>query len=224
MQTKEKQAVITEKVLKYKTNKEKYEYNELFTILAPHVEKRALYFIKNIDKGNLLVDEQEYISVALFEGLHNAIESYCIEKNDNFMPYLYICVDNALKSQVGKDNTFKRKVNEQAITYTELMSRLGGSDLSILDRLDIFVSEDRNIKNIVDKSEELELIKRFRQAKGDLKADIIKCYTLEEDLQRENICKIFGENKYDSKIRARACRIRKEFREFLSECNTQLTY
>lgn len=194
-------------------------YNELFNMLAVTLETRAKNFIKSINKNTLLVDKEEYISVAMFEGFHKAVESFEVEKSNNFVPYLYKCVDNALKSQVGKDNADKRKVNEQAITYTGLVAMLGGQDLSDLDRLDTFVSEDTAIERLINTAEEPEMVKRFRQAKGDLKADVILCYTLEEDLQQQAICEVYGEIEYEGKVKVRACRVRKEFKEFLLSCN-----
>lgn len=216
------QKIITERVAEYKKTEgalKTYLYNEIFSILAPTLEKRAINFIKSANKNTLLVDTEEYISVALYEGLHKAIESYDVEKNDNFIPYLYRCVDNALKSQVGKDNADKRKVNEQAITYTGLVAMLGGQDLSDLDRLDTFVSEDTAIERLINTAEEPEMVKRFRKAKGDLKADVILCYTLEEELQQKAICEVYGETEYEGKVKVRACRVRKEFKDFLLSCN-----
>lgn len=213
---------ITERVSNYKkaegTTKEKI-YNDIFNTLAPVLEKRAKNFIKSTDKNTLLVDVEEYISVALYEGFHKAIESFDIEKNNNFMPYLYRCVDNALKSQVGKDNADKRKINEQAITYTGLVAMLGGQDISDLDKLDTFVAEDKAIERLINTAEEPEMVKRFRKAKGDLKADVILCYTLEEDLQQKAICEVYGETEYEGKVKVRACRVRKEFKDFLLSCN-----
>lgn len=216
------QRIITEKVVAYKKAEgadKTVLYNELFTLMAPTLEKRAKNFIKSINKNTLLVDIEEYISVALFEGFHKAVESFNNEKNNNFVPYLYFCVDNALKSQVGKDTADKRIVNEQAITYTGLVAMLGGQDLSDLDRLDTFVSEDTAIEKLVNTTEEPEMVKRFRQAKGDLKADVILCYTLEEDLQQKAICEVYGETEYEGKVKVRACRVRKEFKDFLLSCN-----
>lgn len=218
----ETQRIITERVVEYKRTEGTQKtatYNELFNSLAPTLEKRAKNFIKSINKNTLLVDVEEYISVALFEGFHKALESFNIEKNSNFMPYLYLCVDNALKTQVGKDNADKRKVNEQAITYTGLVAMLGGQDLSDLDRLDTFVSEDTAIERLINTAEEPEIVKKFRQAKGDLKADVILCYTLEEDLQQKAICEVYGETEYEGKVKVRACRVRKEFKDFLLSCN-----
>ena len=109
----ETQKIITMRVIEYKKAigvQKTTIYNELFNIIAPKLETRAKNFIKSINKSTLLVDTEEYISVALFEGFHKAIESFDIEKNNNFVPYLYFCVDNALKSQVGRDNADKRKV------------------------------------------------------------------------------------------------------------------
>lgn len=216
------QKIITERVVEYKRTGGTVKtciYNEIFNMLTPTIEKRAVNFIKSTNKNTLLVDTEEYISVALFEGLHKAIESYDIEKNDNFIPYLYRCVDNALKSQVGKDCADRRIVNEQAITYTGLVAMLGGQDLSDLDRLDTFVSEDTAIERLINTTEEPEMVKEFRKAKGDLKADVILCYTLEEDLQQKAICEVYGETEYEGKVKVRACRVRKEFKEFLLSCN-----
>lgn len=218
----ETQRIITDKVIAYKraegTDKTAL-YNELFTIMAPTLENRAKNFIKSINKNTLLVDIEEYISVALYEGYHKAVESFDYDKNNNFVPYLYFCVDNALRSQVGRDNADKRKVNEQAITYTGLVAMLGGQDLSDLDRLDTFVAEDTAIEKLINTAEEPEMVKRFREVKGDLKADVILCYTLEEDLQQQAICEVYGETEYEGKVKVRACRVRKEFKEFLLSCN-----
>lgn len=222
MKTVETQKVITNRVVEYKEaqgNLKEYIYNDIFTTLAPKLENRAKNFLKTINKNTLLVDTEEYISVALFEGFHKAIESFDSDKNNNFIPYLYFCVDNALKSQVGKDNADKRKVNEQAITYTGLVAMLGGQDLSDLDRLDTFISNDIAIENLLDTAEEPESVKAFRKAKGDLKADVILCYTLEEDLQKEAICKVYGETEYEGKVKVRAYRVREEYKKFLLTCN-----
>lgn len=222
MLTIEMQKNITNKVIEYKkaTGATKtYIYNEIFTQLAVYIEERAKHFIKSISKNTLLVDIEEYISVALFEGFHKAIESFDVKKCDNFIPYLYLCINNALKSQVGKDNADKRKVNEQAITYTGLIAMLGGDDLSDLDKMDTFISEDKEIERLINTVEEVDSVRAFRKAKGDLKADVILCYTLEEDLQAKAICEVYGESEYGGKVRARACRVRKEFKEFLLSCN-----
>lgn len=218
----EKQIIITNKVLLYKSAKGKVKgelYNELFTTMAPILEKRARNFIKSVNKNSLLVDIDEYISIALYEGFHKAIESFNNEKNNNFVPYLYYCVDNAFKSQVGKDNTHKRRINELAITFTGLLDWIGGKSLSDLDRLDVFVSEDTAIERLINTEEEPESIKKFRKAKGDIKANVILCYTLEEDLQQQAICRVYGETEYEGKVKVRACRVRKEFKDFLLSCN-----
>lgn len=222
MRRKETQRQITEKVVEYKKAEgmaKTLVYNELFNLVVPTLELRAKNFLKSINKNTLLVDVEEYISVALYEGFHKAVESFDIVKNNNFVPYLYSCVDNALKSQVGKDNADKRKINEQVITYTGLLAMLGGQVLSDLDTLDTFVSEDTYIERLVNTAEEPEMVKRFRKVKGDLKADVILCYTLEEDLQKKAICEVYGETEYEGKVKVRACRVRKEFKDFLVNCN-----
>lgn len=214
----EKQKNITEKVINYKKAEgaeKKYLYNDLFTELLETLENRAKNFIKSIDKASLLVDMEEYKSVAIYEGFHKAIESFDSEKCNNFMPYLYFCVDNALKSQVGRDKADKRKINEQAITFTHLVAQLGGQDFSDLDRTKEFVSNDGGIEKLINTAEEPEVITRFRELAGDFKADVVLCLTLEEDIQKEAICGVYGESEYNGKVRVGVCRIKKEFKNLL---------
>jgi len=214
------QKEITLKVVEYKyaTGWKKDDlYSELFNMLAPKLEARAKNFLKAIGKNTLLVDENQYISVALYEGFHKSLESFDINKNNNFIPYLYFCTDNALKTQVGKDNSDVRKINEQVVTYTGLVSMLGGHDLSDLDSLDVFVAND-TIDELLSSIEEPEMVSEFRKVGGDLKADVILCYTLRKDLQQDAVCRVYGVTDY-STVKTKACRARQEFKKFLLSRN-----
>ena len=214
----DEQKIITGMVVEFiEGGKENIElYNAIYNRVEKEVQNRAKNFIKSNNKESLLVDLDEYRSVALYDGFHKAINSYDINKNKNFIPYMYTCVDNALKSQVGKDKADKRIVNEQAITYTALASKMEeqGAGLDYLDCFKDNVStEDRVLKD----NRLAMIFKEYGEIHGADKLQVLLAYELSGQLERTvRINEIYGEpdsTTLSPKIKKRVERIKKQVRE-----------
>ncbi len=214
------QSRITEMVKEYlRGNSENTElYSEIYNSIEQEVSNRARKFIVSTNKSSLLVDIEQYISVALYEGFHKAIESYTVNKNKNFIPYLYTCVDNALKTQLGKDNADKRKINEQAVTYSALTASTEEQGIG-LDYLECF-KEKNSAEDMALEINPLAIIfEEYGKKYGKDKLAVLEAYEIEKQADRtKRINEILGlgsETVLCDKAKKKVERIKKQFKEFM---------
>lgn len=181
--------------------------------IYPEVRKKAESYAKS--KGEQFrIDADTLLSIALYEGVKRALNSWDIEKGDFITRLLYMLPNvfmDHIRTEVLVD---KRKT---LITATSISTPIDGDCLTLEDTL---IDNDKTVEELVIPSLVSEIFDLYTKSHGKDKADIAKIiFLFEGSLENRNkaICRFYGVDTYNATIRKRVERVKKHFQDFCQE-------
>lgn len=147
-------------------------------------------------------DRDNVITYCLYEWLNRIINSFDETKGD-FVTFFFATLNRGILNALQPQLTKKNEINLNVVS-TELDVNEDGT--SLLDMLEAEEPEADFSDEMLDKLE------AFAQKKGEQAKQVLMCFAyLEGQARTKAICKIYGVEEYNSTIRKRVERLKKEF-------------
>lgn len=177
------------------------EFNLIFNTLQNRTEKAIHKYLDN-KFPFVPLDRESVITYCLYEWLNRIIKSFDESKGD-FVPFFFATLNRGIINALQPQLTKKNEINLNVVS-TELDVDDDGTNL--LDLLQVEEPE----ADFSDRM--LEMIEQFCQKKGEQAKQVLMCFAyLDGQARTKAICKIYGVTDYNSTIRKRVERLKKDF-------------
>ncbi len=177
------------------------EFALLFNTIHSRTEKTIH---KYLDRKFPFVplDRDSIITYCLYEWLNRLINSFDETKGD-FVPFFFSTLNRGIINAVQPQLTKKNEINLNVVS-TELDVNEDGT--SLLDLLETKEPEEDFSDKMVD------MLEQFAVKKGEQAKQVLMCFAYFDGQRRtEAICQIFNATEYNSTIRKRVERNKKDF-------------